>query len=106
MIKDTLTAFLLVLFGLLGKIFEWCGAELKYQALFYELGVSLLLVTLCVWAVTEVRGNRVYIWLALLFLSAMNPVNLIFIDYKLPWYHVVISYILAAWIVFLYKKYK
>jgi len=104
--KDIITASLLVVLGLSSRIIEWFGGGAKIQTLFYEMGVSLMLVTLCIWAVTEVTGNRVYIWLGLLFLSAMNPVNLIFISYKLPLYHVIISYVLAAWIVFLYKKYK
>lgn len=106
MVKDILTAFLLILFGMLGKIIEWFGGSLKYQSLLYEMGISLMLLTLCIWAVTEVRGDRVYIWLGLLILSSMNPINLLFMDLKLSIVHALICYVISAWIVFLYRKYK
>lgn len=106
MIKDFTTVFLLVLFGLLGKITEWLGYDIETQTLFYELGVTMIVLTLAIHILTEVKGNRVYIWLGMVFLAGMNPVNLIFNDLKLTLPIVLISYVAAFAFVYLYRKFK
>lgn len=107
MIKDFITAGLIFIFLTLSKSAELVGFDTQEAQRFaYDIGISLAILTFMIFIVTEVKGNRVYLWLFGVVTASMNPINLIFLDLKLTMVHALVCYIISAWLVFLYRKYK
>jgi len=106
-IKDIITAILIFIFLTLSRSVELVGFDTQEAQRFaYDMGISLAILAFMIWAVTEVKGDRVYLWLFGLVTASMNPINLIFLDLKLTMVHALICYVLSAWLVFLYRKYR
>lgn len=106
MTKDIITAIFIFICVKASKIVELLGYGETEQVFAYKMGFVLTFLALMVFIVTEVKGNRVYLWLFGVVTASMNPINLIFIDLKLSMIHALVCYVLSAWIVFLYRKYK
>lgn len=106
MTKDIITVALLIPFAMASLIAEWLGFGKEGQTLAYELSTTLVILVLAIAMLTEVKGKRVYIWLGMVFLAGMNPVNLIFSDLKLTLPVILISYAMAFIGVFLYRRMK
>lgn len=107
MIKDFTLAFVVFISVKLSWIVELLGVDThEGQKLAYDLGIMIALLSFSIWAITEVKGNRIYLWLLAVITSGMNIPNVIFKDLKLDLGIILISYFTAAIAVFLYRKYK
>ncbi len=107
MIKDIITAGLVFIFLTLSKSAQLVGFDTHAAQKFaYDMGIYLSLLTFMIWAVSEVKGNRVYLWLFGVVTASMNPINLIMNDNKFGLIHASVLYLAAFAVIFLYRKYR
>lgn len=106
MTKDIITAVFIFFFVKASWIVDKLGYGEIEQVFAYNMGFVLTFLALMIFIVTEIKGDRVYLWLFGVVAASMNPINLIFLDLKLTMVHALVCYVISAWVVFLYRKYK
>lgn len=106
MTKDITTAVFIFFCVKASKIVDMLGYGETEQIFAYKMGFVLTFLALMIFILTEVKGNRVYLWMFGVVTAAMNPINLMFNGMKLEFIHGAIFYAAAAGIVFWYKRSK
>lgn len=104
MLKDIITAVFIFFCVKASWIVDKMGYGETEQIFAYKMGFVLTFLALMIFIVTEVKGNRIYIWMFGVVTASMNPINLLFNDLKINMVHALVCYAVSIGMVYLFKR--